>query len=393
MKTKNSRKVRLTIPVLAFATISAVNANNGDQMVGYSAIGNAMGGAVVATPHDVSTSLSNPAGLAYLNLGETGTRFDMNLSLLNPHRELNDVKSDNEYYVMATGGFAFQSETFENFTIGIGAYPISGGGVDFPAEAYSTPLTGSSSIVASRQSLRIGPAAAYRIHEGWSIGANLSLAVNQMSLKSPIRNFPVDVAYGVSGVIGTVYDVSERVRIGAAYTTRSYSQDLEWNLDDGKYRMSFEDPQQVALGISIAATDRLHWELDVKWLNFSGVRDEVKLRTPDGQPDQILAFGWDDQTVVAIGARYRATDSLSWLAGYNYGASPVDETNVNQNIGVTAIVEHHWSIGAIYSATKNTTLTASLIHGVNNTLTASEGPPTKVSFETNLVTLQFTYTH
>ena len=81
------------------------------------------------------------------------------------------------------------------------------------------------------------------------------------------------------------------------------------------------------------------------------------------------------------------------LAGYNYGAAPLGPEDVNQNIGATAIVEHHASFGAEFAVTRLSTLTLSIIHGFENDMTASVGLPTDVSFETNLATLQFTYRH
>ncbi|MFZ5619504.1 MAG: OmpP1/FadL family transporter [Pseudomonadota bacterium] len=369
-------------------------ANNGDQMVGYSALSNAMGGAVVATPQDVTTALSNPAGLAFLNLGEAGTRFDMNLAVLNPIRELNGVESDNDAYIMATGGFAFQSELFgDDVTIGVGAYPISGGGVDFPNRAFAMPVLGNMSIVATRQSLRIGPAVAVRLNDKLALGVNVSLASNQMSLKGPTGSFPTDVAYGVSGVAGVTYEPTPGVRLGASYTTRSYSQDLEWNLNDGQYRLSFEDPQTVAVGISYQPSQRWLMELDVKWLDYEGVRSSNILYGPTPAQDRTLAYGWESQWVVGLGTKYRVSDRTALLAGYNYGASPLGPEDVNQNIGATAIVEHHVSFGAEFRVTRLSTLTLSVIHGFENDMTSSVGLPTDVSFETNLATLQFTYRH
>ncbi|HMM47333.1 MAG TPA: outer membrane protein transport protein [Thiobacillaceae bacterium] len=381
----------------------AAFANNGDQMVGYSAITNAVGGAVVAAPLDVTTSLTNPAGLGFLPLGERGTRFDMTVALLNPNRSMNGVESDSDVYVMATGGFAFQSEIIgPDLIVGVGAYPISGGGVDFPASAFRLG-TANAAIVANRMSMRIGPAAAYKINDRWSVGANLSLSLNQMSMKNmtlvPGRpptvlsdNFPNDVAYGVSFVLGTMYRLSERTNVGFSYTSKSYTEDLEWNMDDGKWRLKFEDPQALAIGVSHRLTDRLLLSADLKWLNFSDVRDTATLYGPTGAQDKLIAYSWDDQTVIALGAKYDLSDRLSFMAGYNYGASPIAEEDINNNAGVTAIVEHHLSAGMTAKVSSHSALTVSLIHGFKNDMTASVGLPTAVSFETNLLSLQFTYT-
>ncbi len=391
-----------TAAICASVLVSnAAFANNGDQMVGYSGMANALGGAVVAMPQDVTTALSNPAGLSYLNMGESHTRFDMNLSVLNPKRSMNGVDSDSNAYIMATGGFAFKSELFgRDYTVSVGAYPISGGGVDFPAEAFRLG-NGRAAIVANRMSLRIGPALAYKVSDRLSVGANLSLVVNQMSIKNfdtstlPPRsmNFPNDVAYGGSFVLGTLYRLSDRTNFGAAYTSRSYTEDLKWNMDDGKWRLSFQDPQTLAIGISHQATDRLQLAADLKWLDYSGVRTSATLHGPTAAKTKTLAYDWNDQTVLALGAKYRLSDSITLLAGYNYGKSPIDERDINNNAGVTAIVEHHLSAGITARVSKHSSLTFSLSHGLRNEMTASVGTPTRVSFETNLATMQFTYRH
>lgn len=380
----------------------AALANNADQVVGLSALSNAMGGAIVATPQDVTTSLSNPAGLSFLHLGDQQSRFDMNLSVLNPIRHMNGVKSDGDAYVMATGGFAFQSELLgPDFTVSVGAYPISGGGVDFPASAFS--VAGShAAIVSSRMSLRIGPAIAYKASDRLSLGAGVSLAVNQMSAKNfditpgmPPKvkslNFPTDVAYGGSFVLGMAYAITPDTRFGAAYTSRSYSQDLRWNMDDGVWHLSFEDPQSVAIGISHQANDRLQWEADLKWVDYSGVRTSSILYGPTAAQNKTLAYGWNDQFVLGLGVKYRASNRYTLMAGYNYGNSPLDEADINSNAGVTAIIEHHLSAGVTAHVTRHSSLSLSVIHGFRNEMTASVGAPTTVSFETNLATLQFTY--
>lgn len=395
MKPHKKKIIQVAGAALVAAGQSAF-ANNGDQMVGFSGLSNAMGGAVTATPQDVTTALSNPASLTFLNLGEQKTRFDMNVGLLNPNRELNGVKSDNGVYVLATGGLAFQSDRFgERLTVAVGAYPVSGGGVDFPREAFQMGPT-NISVVASRQSLRIGPAFAYRVTDDFSLGLNLSLASNTMSLKGPNGNFPADVAYGWAAVVGATWRITPAMLLGAAYTTQTHSQDLQWNTDQGRYSLSFEDPQTFALGLSLRPSEKWLVEADVKYLDFKSVRDHILLDAPGALPDTTLAMGWDSQWVFALGTKYRMSQGSRILAGYNYGKSPIDESDVRANIGVTAIVEHHLSLGGEFDVSKHSTLSLSLIHGFKNEMSAPPAPMqprADVAFETNLLTLQFTYRH
>lgn len=396
-------KHRITAIYVSLLMSGTATANNGDQMVGHSAITNAMGGAITAAPQDVTTSLSNPAGLAFLSFGSQATRFDMTVALLNPNRTMNGVDSDSSAYVMATGGFAFQSDLLgPNVYLGVGAYPISGGGVDFPSTAFKVG-TSNVAVVANRMSMRIGPAVAYKASDRLSIGANLSLSLNQMSTKNVTvtpgmpptvssQNFPNDVAYGAAFVLGGLYWLNDRTSVGASYTSRSYNEDLVWNMDDGKWRLSFDDPQTVAFGIAHRPSAQLLLSADLKWFNYSDVRDSAILYGPTPAKNKPIAYSWDDQYVLALGAKYDLTPRLTLLAGYNYGKSPISAEDINNNAGVTAIVEHHLSAGITSKVTRHSSLTLSLIHGFKNEMTASIGAPTTVSFETNLASLQFTYT-
>src|SRR5574340_1810666 len=99
MRLHDTKRAHLVGIAVLVASQNA-SAHNGDQMMGYSALSNAMGGAVIASPQDVTTALSNPAGLTSLKMGTNKTRFDMNVGLLNPIRELNGIESDNSVYVM-----------------------------------------------------------------------------------------------------------------------------------------------------------------------------------------------------------------------------------------------------------------------------------------------------
>ena len=188
-----------------------------------------------------------------------------------------------------------------------------------------------------------------------------------------------------------MYKLSDRTNVGFSYTSKSYNEELEWNMDDGKWRLNFEDPQAVAIGISHRPTDKLMLSADVKWLNYSDVRETATLYGPTTAQNKLIAYSWDDQTVVALGAKYDMSNRFTLMAGYNYGASPISEEDINNNAGVTAIVEHHLSVGVTAKVSHHSALSLSLIHGFENEMTASVGPPTTVSFQTNLLSLQFTY--
>ena len=125
------RRVRTSLGIACawagmFLLVGHTWAANGDQQVAFSGRANGMGGAVVAKPQDATTGLTNPAGIAFLDLGVDAIRFDVNLSASNPQRQLNDVDSENDLFVLATGAFAFKSDFFpERMRISVGAYAIN----------------------------------------------------------------------------------------------------------------------------------------------------------------------------------------------------------------------------------------------------------------------------
>ena len=119
----------------------------------------------------------------------------------------------------------------------------------------------------------------------------------------------------------------------------------------------------------------------VDWANADGYKD----------------FGWQSQTVYALGVQNKTTDKLTLRAGWNYGKSPlkihnnfnlagatnVQGTNMStfgyeyfRVIGFPGITENHVTIGAGYEFSPKFTLNLGYKKALAKTVTETSGPVT-----------------
>jgi len=119
-------------------------------MIGVTATQWGMGGAVVAAPQDAGTILTNPAGIAELNIKEM--RVDMGFGFLNPPRKVNGLESDSDLYMIPSGALAFNVN--DRLYLGMGMAGLSGMGVDFPDTAAAS---GNQAIITTKQFYKIAP--------------------------------------------------------------------------------------------------------------------------------------------------------------------------------------------------------------------------------------------
>lgn len=205
---------------------------------------------------------------------------------------------------------------------------------------------------------------------------------------------------GWAGKLGLVYKFNDRTSIGLTYHSETSLDDMETgnaemilSVDDGTLgpidgqpdqmavpgRVTIKDfqwPTTYGIGIAHQATDRLMLALDVKRLNWSDVMKDFKLRfEPSGAPgeyvDMTLPQNWDDQTIVSVGAAYKATNQLTLRAGFNYAKNPIPDSTVNALF--PAIVEKHYTVGAGYDFTENSSLNASIAYAPEVSVTDSYG--------------------
>jgi long-chain fatty acid transport protein len=116
--------------------------------------------------------------------------------------------------------------------------------------------------------------------------------------------------------------------------------------------------------------------------------DSVDMVTPGGT--NALTFGWDDQMVYSLGVQKQVSDKTQLRAGLNYGASPIEEEDVNSNLGSVAIPELHLSLGATRQLGKRVSGSVSYTHAFENEIT-SDTTPNTFKISQNVVYVQIGY--
>jgi long-chain fatty acid transport protein len=361
-------------------------ATNGDQMLGVTATQWGMAGAVVAAPQDAGTIMTNPAGLAELGMKEV--RLDMGFGSLNPPRKANGNSSDSDYYLIPSGAVAFNVN--DKLYLGMGMAGLSGMGVDFPD---TTAAPGNQPVVTTKQFYKIAPGFGYKVSDKLSVGAALNIDYQSLAMSNAAYSLPQNQVYGYGMTAGLIYKVSDKLQLGASWVSKQNMNEFKWNTAAGEIAMTMDAPQQFAFGVAFKPMAGLLVEADIKRIEFSDVLNSVPVRRPAGYAGPIPAsfnFGWDDQTVYAIGVQKEIDPKTTLRAGFNYGKSPIGAEDVKSNIGSLAVTEKHLSLGLTRQLSEKASGSLSYVRAFHNDVTSSDGT-TKIELEQNIVNVQISY--
>lgn len=333
-------------------------ATNGMRMIGFGPVQNAMGGVAVALPLDAVVLVTNPAGLSALSprLDVAGQAFMPSVeydatwtpdgaSLFRASQE-----SERPTDLLPTIAAVYRVE--DRLTVGVAALGTAGMGVEYPRGA--TGLYGSRTYT-SYMNGRIAPAAAYRVTDALSIGVAANLMYSQMAYEvadamgAPKHETAGSFGYGAT--VGLTYQPIPMVTLGAAYETKSFFQEFEFDIAGRTQALDFDQPMLATLGAAVRPLEGLVVAVDAQWINWSdtmGKNLPSWSENPLGEP--AWNMGWDDQIVLKLGAEYALpmAKALRVRAGYDYGKAPLDAGRAFENVAFPAIAEHHFTVGAGY---------------------------------------------
>ena len=359
---------------------AAAWATNGDSLEGIGAVSEALGGTGVAAPQDGLTAIvNNPAGLAVAP-GARNSEATVGLTLFQPVVKAKITTpggvlsgaSDDPLSLIPF--LAYSQPVGDKWSIGFGAYGVSGMGVDYRGQGWDldgNPANGYEGDIYSKySSLKVAPAASFKVNDALALGVALHGNYSTLDFDQGEAD---DTSAGAA--IGASYRLGD-VLLGASYTTPQKSTFEEvynfdaFSGDTQKDDLALEQPDIYAAGVAWDASDKLLVEANVKYL-------------PWGDSEGYEDFDWDNQWVYAVGAQYKATDKLDLRAGFNYAANPVKEHNgwdpssltsiqgtpiptvgyeLFRNVGFPAIVESHLTLGFGYQLTENLALNVAYAH-------------------------------
>ena len=372
----------VVVSLLCF--VSQASATNGYFAHGYSIKTKALAGAGVALPLDALANSTNPAGMALV-----GDRLDFGLSFFNPNREYTvkgqpsgypgtfglapgTVESDSEWFIIPAIGF--NKMLNEKHALGVSVFGNGGMNTDYDTNTFG----GSKSTGVDLSQLFITPTYAIKVHPKHSLGLSFVLAYQRFEARgleafgmfssSPknLTNNNHDNSFGYGARIGYLGEVLPSLFLGASYQTRI------WMDEFGDYKGLFAEqgdfdiPQTWTIGLAYKATPALVFTADVQKIYYSDVDSVANPLLPNLQKsllgnDNGAGFGWDDMTVIKLGAQWQSSEDWTWRAGFSYGEQPISSSEVLFNIIAPGVIEYHATLGITKKITENSEIDLALM--------------------------------
>lgn len=401
-------KLALAVAAAAALTFSAgAHATNGIIQAGNGMVAHGFGGAGLSNAGEAAAGMDNPA-----LINQTGDSVSVAWSMFMPDRKFDSTGavgaagtvgvSDSKMFGIPQA--AFTSKINDAMSWGIMAYAMGGMNTDYrtglaPGMGQTTPQS------VNLQGMIIAPTFSYAFTKDISAGASLIIGYETLTTRNLFgqgaagTNEGSAMGYGVK--LGIDAKVANGISVGAMVQPKlsmdeiSYFKGFLGNFGfTGDAALAL--PNEAGVGAKFAVGNSVDILADVLYYQWTSV-------------DVFKFFGWDDQTVLKVGAEFRPSEKLALRAGFNYGKSPIQGGNLAANgtqdaafanYPFPAITESHFTLGLGYKLDKNVSLNAYYLYAPRVTETAttvsqtSGGPfpaGTKISMTQNAFGLGVNY--
>ncbi|MBU0499256.1 MAG: outer membrane protein transport protein [Gammaproteobacteria bacterium] len=392
-------KTRILVAAIATALAAApAFATNGYFSHGYGGKSKGMAGAGSVMSKEVLVGATNPASIT-----EVGDRVDLGLELFSPDREadvtayntLNGNFNGNETDLFAIPDFGYSKKLNDDVTAAFLMYGNGGMNTEYNCGIYSsrvglpppTSCTGQKTGVDMMQ-LIIAPTVAWEINDDNSIGVALNIAYQRFKsyglsdfsgytnsgTTNNLTDLGYDDSYGIGAKVGWTGEVSERLTVGAAYTSRTYMQKFDKYKELFAEQGDFDIPASINLGLAFQASPELAVAFDVQHIFYSDVKSIANANSgvpADGTElgnDNGKGFGWEDMTIFKLGLEYKASEDLVLRAGYSHGNQPIGANDTDFNLIAPAVIEDHATIGFTYTLDSGNEVTGFYMHAFENSV-------------------------
>ncbi len=398
--------------VLALACATAPAwATNGYFSHGYGMKAKGMAGASTATASDTFGGANNPASMVFV-----GNRMDLGVDVFNPNREMSrsgvdsilgtpavDGASESEDNYFLIPEFGYNRMLQPNLSLGITVFGNGGMNTDYKDNNFNctgTPganaLCGAGDLGVDLMQLMIAPTLAYKINDQHSVGIAPVIAAQRFAAQGlqgfGVNNPGYDTAWGYGARIGWMGKFTDKVTVGAAYSTKMYMDEFDKYKGLFAEQGDFDIPSTWSLGIAVQATPQVRLALDYQRINYGDIK---AINNPSSNifncpvfgfggsdPNACFGgsvgpgFGWKDVDVWKLGVEYAYSKNLTLRAGWNHGDNPIGAADVTFNILAPGVVKDHLTLGFTYTLPNGSELTMAYMHAFEESVTgASLLPP------------------
>jgi long-chain fatty acid transport protein len=382
--------IAATIGILA----SVAGATNGYFQHGIGPESKSMAGAGTALPMTSLSAVTNPAAAAYV-----GSRYEVGVSAFMPSvsYEVNGtpsgapgtfgltpgkIESDANFFAIPHAGYNRETEVG---SFGLALYGNGGMSTDYATSTFYAPEA-PTGVNLSQAFVQL--TYAYEIVEHHALGISTAGAWQGFSADglAAFGSFSTDVtnmtnrgssnSFGINGRVGYFGQIVPMMSVGASYQTKTYMSEFSEYAGLFAEAGDFDVPATWNVGVAVTPVEKLTVLADVQQILYSGVQSVGNAFDPalfqqgvllgaDGAP----GFGWEDMTVVKLGARYLATSSLTLSAGYSYGTQPVPDEAAMINILAPGVIQQHVTAGLGWEYSPGKVATIALGMALENTVT------------------------
>lgn len=413
-----------SLPAIALAVAGTLAAGVAHATDGYFSHGYGMkakgrGGASTAMTTDTFGGANNPATMVWV-----GDRVDFGVDLFRPDREasrsgstanVNGASDGNDTNNFLIPEFGYNKLINPNLSLGVTVYGNGGMNTDYSGTAVASCaavgggapanlLCGVGNLGVNLSQLIIAPTAAYKVNPQHSIGVTPLIAYQRFkayglqpfaaisSDPANLTNKGSDSAWGWGLRLGWLGQLSDKVSVGAAYSSKIKMDEFD------KYRGlfaehgAFDIPENYNIGIAVKAAPAVTIAADYQRINYSGVKS---VGNPSNQPNctgappngpgtgigclgassASIGFGWVDINVIKIGVEYAYSKRMLLRAGYNHSDNPIQSRDVTFNILAPGVVQEHVTAGFTYALEGGSEITMAYMHAFEKSVSGSATNP------------------
>ena len=370
---------------LMLAALSA-QATNGYFSHGYGVKQKGLAGAGIAFAQDSLTIATNPAGLTSVADG-----FEIGVDLFAPRRgaSLDQVGAsasysgnDSKYFLIPEAGYSRHLN--DRLAVGIALFGNGGMNTDYATNPFGRFGAAGSAGVDFTQAF-VSPALALKLTDTQSLGVAVNLVYQRFEAKgiglfggfssdpAHVSNNGYDDSTGWGVRLGWTGKFGKCLTLGATWQSKSEMGRFD------KYRGLFADhggfdgPETYGIGVALTPTERLVLALDWQRILYSDVPSVgnpvnslfqgVPLGASDGP-----GFGWEDVSVVKLGASYQVSDRWTLRGGISHAEQPIPASQTFFNVLAPGTLKTHLTLGSTWKFGDKSDLSFSYLHALKNTV-------------------------
>lgn len=387
------RSISLTMILFLCITATSAFATNGHFSHGIGTKSKAMAGAGVALALDSLAAGTNPAAMVFV-----GSRWDFGVALFNPNRKYTvtgnpsgfpgtfglapgTYESDTNYFLIPSLGVNLMLS--DKTSLGMSMFGLGGMNSDYPFRTFGFSPTG-----VDFAQLFMAPTISRKLGENHAIGASFDISYQRFRSEglrafSFLSSSPANLtdnghenSFGVGVRIGYLGNLSEHFSIGAAYQPEMKMGSFDKYAGLFAEQGDLDTPANWTAGVAVKPNSTVTFAVDVQRILYSGVNSiHDPLNPADFQQGILLGddngsgFGWDDMTIVKIGAQIESGGGWTWRGGYSHGNEPIPDSEVLFNILAPAVIDDHLTFGFTKELQSGKEISFSLMRALSNTVT------------------------